>query len=366
MITAQPLPSWGALAGLLRPGRHDPTGLATPWLGQGGQGQWFSRSAWALAALVENLQARLGRAPVVWVPDYFCNGSLEPLRRIVPAPVFYPIGPNLKPVWAECELSAERAAPDAVMLVHYFGKASDGAGARTFCDRWRAMLIEDAAHVLKPASGIGDYGDYCLYSPHKILPVPQGGLVVRRPGAAALPDCTKAAPSLTGWLGKRMLQKLAGPLLPPPSRRGAADFHLDMLSGAMAPKPCLAPSASRLLAAYCGSLDRVAIHRRHIATQLLAVLAQQGGWVPVSDPEAEIPYRVVMRCDDSTIAAHRYGTYRAAGVPVESWPDLAPEVKSAPHLHGQALALRATLLCFPCHQGVDLAEMVARCAMVKD
>ena len=38
------------------------------------------------------------------------------------------------------------------------------------------------AHVLCPVSGVGKYGDFIIYSPHKLLPIPDGAVLVIRTG----------------------------------------------------------------------------------------------------------------------------------------------------------------------------------------
>jgi dTDP-4-amino-4,6-dideoxygalactose transaminase len=52
-----------------------------------------------------------------------------------------------------------------------------------------AWFVEDCAHCLKAVSGVGEFGDFVLYSPHKLLAIPDGGLlVVRKEGAGRVLD----------------------------------------------------------------------------------------------------------------------------------------------------------------------------------
>ena len=37
-------------------------------------------------------------------------------------------------------------------------------------------------HVRRPISGVGKYGDFIIYNPHKLLPVPDGAVLIIRPG----------------------------------------------------------------------------------------------------------------------------------------------------------------------------------------
>jgi hypothetical protein len=362
MITGVPVPSWRQLAALA--GRApDPAALAAPWCRAGEQAIWFSRSSWSLHALAVAWMARHGRAPKVWVPDYFCNGSLDPLRRSGVELTFYPVIEALEADWGACRVLAVSGPPDLFLLPHYFGRPSAAAPARAFCDEVGALLIEDAAHGLRPTPAMGGHGDFVLWSPHKLLPVPQGGLLVcRHPDRLAIDVPGGAAPSIAPWLLKRLVQKVVpGRLLPTPGRSAPQRFADDPQAATQPETPRMAPGASILLAAALQSLAEVERRRRDIALGLLPVLEQRSGWRCVVDPAVDTPYRLVMRCQSPALAAQRFSEYRAAGVPVEAWPDLADEVLSQPEKHADALLLRRTILCFPVHQGVVLGELVRRC-----
>ena len=79
---------------------------------------------------------------------------------------------------SKCKELALTIQPDIFILVHYFGKPSFSKSIKEFCSIYKTWLIEDAAHVLKPIKGIGNLGDFILYSPHKHLPIPDGALLI--------------------------------------------------------------------------------------------------------------------------------------------------------------------------------------------
>jgi hypothetical protein len=356
MITGAPLPAWSDFAALLGR-RPDPARLAEPWLKEGDRAVWFSRSAWSLAALAEAAQARLGRPAVVALPGLFCDSSLGPLRRTGARIQFYPVAETLDPDWPNC------APCDLFVLVHAFGRPADAATARAACADWDALLVEDCTHALLPAAGIGDTGDACLWSPHKLLPAPQGGLLALRSADAAAPQ--GPAPPLLSWLAKRLAQKLLpGRLLPDPARRGPARFEDDPAPAGLALTPAPGRAALKLLGRAIDGARVAAAKRRTLGHRLLEVLAMRPGWSPLFDPATITPYRLVMRCDAPDIAAARYQRYRQAGVPVESWPDLPAEVRADSARQRTALHLRATLLCFPVHQGLNAGEVIKRCQTV--
>ena len=186
MFPVVPLPSWSDLAAAFLAGAPDNDALAAPWRHGDERAFWFSRGAWAMAALAQ--AARHDDAPPrVWMPGHFCNQSTEPLRATGARITFYPVDPTtLAPDWAACRATAEAdGPPDLFFLVHTFGRANDTNGARDFCAESGARLIEDAAHALGPAPGIGEAGDAVFYSPAKLLAVPDGRPAAgpqRRPG----------------------------------------------------------------------------------------------------------------------------------------------------------------------------------------
>jgi dTDP-4-amino-4,6-dideoxygalactose transaminase len=53
-----------------------------------------------------------------------------------------------------------------LLLVHFFGQPAPAEGATALCRETGALLIEDAAHPLRPITGMGEYGDCVLYSQH--------------------------------------------------------------------------------------------------------------------------------------------------------------------------------------------------------
>ena len=68
-----------------------------------------------------------------------------------------------------------------VLLVHYFGYPDPNLEkAAELCHRYSAVIIEDSAHALFTDfvdHSCGMYGDYILYSIHKMLPYEHGGIL---------------------------------------------------------------------------------------------------------------------------------------------------------------------------------------------
>lgn len=365
MISTAPMPAW---KDLLAFGAHDADdqALARPWAAGGGAGAiWYSRGAFALEAITR-WQARAHGKGRFWLPDYFCNQSTVPARQAGAELVFYPVGEDLTPRWDDLERMAGAAPPSLFMLVHYFGKPQDGEAALGFCRRHGALLIEDAAHALEPTEGIGGAGDFVFYSPSKVLPVPDGAVLLVR-DAASLAAMTRdagaeTAPSALPWIGKRMVQKV----LPEAAARLLRGnrhqrFDEDAAPRRLAPNRALSPTARRILARLGPELSAFAQARRANARALRTLWEQASDVRPLFADSTAAPYRFVLRFAREDAATLAYDRLRLKGCPAESWPDLAPEVLADPTRHAAAIRLRRTLLLLPVHQSLTTDALTTRC-----
>jgi len=358
--TTVPLPGWGALRAALGTAAADREALSAGWARPGERALWFSRSAWSLAALADAFAEILGVPPVVAVPDYICNAALAPLAQRASL-VFYPVSAEtLAPDWQGC---ADLPRFDLFLLVHYFGQPSEAAAAADFCADHRAVLIEDAAHVLRPLPGIGETGMATLYSPHKLLAAPDGAaLVVAETGAELLAPLRAAAdrlgdtaPPTGNWVWRRAIQKTPpGRLLARFRPGGQPDFASDPAPTPLPITPALSAAGGTLIGR--ADLDAIALRRAANAIALAEALTPLAEWMPLFQLRNDVPpYRLVMRCRDETVADDLYARFRAARLPVESWPDL-PEGVGA---DSAARLLRGTLLLLPCHQGIEAESAAA-------
>ncbi len=367
MITTAPLPRWDHL---LRAAGHRPVDddeITAPWRRPGDIGWPTGRSAWSLAALAAAAGERLGLPPRVLLPGWICNQSLGPLRRTGAELRFLPVLADGRPDWAAAD---GLGSADLLVLVHSFGFPGDTGGAADFRARRGGLLIEDAAHVLAPIPGIGEVGDATVYSPHKLLAVPEGGVLVLHPRAEAwAADLRRALgrpPAAAGaaqWLGKRLVQKLIPdrlrPVLPP---GGQAEFLLDPPEQPLPPAASPSALARRLLAA--ANLKAEATRRQDNAAALTEVVRRLPDLRPLFRAEAAVPYRLALRAASPRAAAERYTALRHAGLPVESWPDLAPEVLNDPAHRDGAVALRRSVLLLPVHGALAPEKLAAAYAKV--
>jgi hypothetical protein len=321
-------------------------------------------------------------APVtVWIPDFFSNAWLEPLRAAGVTLVFYPLLENSTPDMAACRELLKREPADIFLLVHYFGKPTATGAAAEFCARNGTWLVEDAAQVLLPTQGIGVSGDFVLYSPHKHLALPEGALLVVRGGgpgrfigrelesfgspeswANQLGDlrrqlgCPKTLwnPNLR-WLAgcvKRKLRYAARDRRMPNGLSAATEeAHSSKL-----PPPQHGQLARRLLTGMVPDLGTFARYReRHqLLWDALILPPEDAGSAVVSTTDRPlrrewIPYLAGYRVNPMH-AEPSYRSWREKGLPVCRWPEIPLEVNADPGGHGLVWGLSRGSLYLPVHQ----------------
>lgn len=342
-----PLPGLGTVAAFLQQDGGD----LSVWTSRGGTARIYSRGAWALAAAVATVSCE-GRPAAVFLPDYFCNEALGPLRAAGHRLVFYPVDETLQPRWDVLPtLAAKEARPHVIVVVHYFGFPIDCREAAARCAAMGATLIEDAAHVLAPAGEIGRHGQFVIYSPHKLLPVHQGGiLVAQQAGAAsAIPSTKRVAlnRSTAAWLAKRVIQRCARPFGGWHSAWTA--FEVDDAAPTVAPDT-MPRMAVRLLSVLRAIVPEVVEQRRSNYSALVAAAGPHQLFGALSADMCPYVFPLLF----SPEAAPRiHEALNRAGIPARSWPDLPPEVLARSAEHKTAIDLRCRVVTLPVHQDLE-------------
>ena len=364
-----PLPTWRNLGAAMLGHMKSDIELSAPWRRPGDTGFWLSRSAWSILAIAQCWQRIKGQTSItVWVPDFFCNASLSPLRGIGVKLQFYPLTDQMAPDFDVCRTLAEETPPNLFVLVHYFGKPTSAEDAVAFCCEKHAWLIEDAAHVLRPIHGIGEYGDFVMYSPHKHLPIPDGAmLLVRENGPARLMDQPSAMEMLQDvyyslinapkvyhlpvglWLFKRVLQRIGIRNW----RRPVFPFFQDIdATDSVLEHPKLSSLAKRLLFSVLDSLDSVAFTRSQNSLLWEDVLAKSGLLLSTKGSTSInfTPYLLGVTFPTDSLAEKTFLRCQQQGLPVTTWPDLPPEIMAQKDQHDNALLFRNTRIYLQVHQ----------------
>jgi lipid II:glycine glycyltransferase (peptidoglycan interpeptide bridge formation enzyme) len=344
------------------------------WCGTKDQAFWFSQSAWSLKAIAQWwAKAFKQKAPNFWIPDYICNQSLKLLRQTGTTLTFYPVTDKLTPDWRQCQQMATESSPDIFMLVHYFGKVSDGQEAKKFCNKFKSILVEDAVHALIPSDGIGSFGDFVCYSPHKLFALPDGAILVQRNLNKVLKkmlqgnsveimkevcgELSQKAPPSWKWVCKRLIQRLIPYVF---LRRRLKSYKFDFLkdpsAAPVSDSPFQSKFSSRLLKKQLKHVTQYAAQRKTNLAIINAIADHSNDKMPLFHNHDFIPYLAAIKLDSKKNACASFQKITSDGNPIQSWPDLPPEIIGNPDKYARAVQLRNTLLTFPVHQGFGYKE----------
>ncbi len=110
------------------------------------------------------------------------SGVFDPVQELGLNYAFYQLDARLHIDLDHLERRLQAGGVKVLVLIHYFGHVDPGYAAAVALARSHgAWVLEDEAHAMYTdlIGGLsGRLGDACLFSLHKMLPVPNGGLLV--------------------------------------------------------------------------------------------------------------------------------------------------------------------------------------------
>ena len=115
----------------------------------------------------------------ILIPDFICDVILHPLLKLGIKYKFYPLNDDLSPKWVGMENLLSNNSK-AILMIHYFGQASDIKSFKSFSEKNNLFLIEDNAHGHGGkinGQPLGSFGDIGISSPRKLLSIYSGGLL---------------------------------------------------------------------------------------------------------------------------------------------------------------------------------------------
>ena len=371
MLTFQPLPEWQDIFNLPNLSDSEVNNLLEIWHQPNEFFFWHSRSASALASVEKWWRyVNYDKPAVVWLPEYFCNQATLPLRQSGSHLVFYPIKENLSPDWKKCNELVREKRPDLFVLVHYFGTQNNVTKAHSFCKNEGAILIEDAAHILRPHKEIGIYGDFIFYSPHKTLAVPDGSILVVKPprnqqntNFLGLSGKTQSNYKLASWLGRRVFQKLLPEDLMRYKNKAGQSFKIDLIPSKAEKVAKPHKFSQKMFLNQVLNISKIEKKRKNNALALRKKYdTEDKNYRPFFSERQEGPgpYKFVLKCKNELVAEALYNQLQSRGIPIETWPDLPPEVISRPADFIMSRKLRYSLLFFPVHQSLSIDDLIAR------
>ena len=360
-ITLNPLPSIFLLIKSYFIGFNSDFNISRPWLiRENDISYWFSRSTISMLVIIKWYEAFVGKnKPVVWLPDYFCNEPVNFLNDFGYSFIYYPINEAMTPNWNVCEELAVKQKPEIFILVHYFGECNDVDSAKTFCNKFQSILVEDAAHVMVPYSDIGKYGDFIFYSQHKLFAIPDGSLLVQKKKSKTMNQLStkdparvldeiccsfpNKKPSVMHWIIKRILQKLLPDFIWLNKMKNNNYKQLKIKY-----KPFQSILGKHLLYSQIDKISDYGIQRK-INDSAIKV-----GFDEDNLEVKYIPYMTKFRFLDKK-DAERF--YALKGSPFTKWPDLPYKVDSNSTPYSLPKYFKDIFLFAPIHQSVNIVAI---------
>ncbi len=138
----------------------------------------LSQSCWSLCLIALWRRKIYNKKKInILIPEYFCNSTLTPLRKMGFDLIFYKLNEDLTPDRIFLENLSRKNEIDIFLAVNYFGIKGDFNFIKDFCKNQKCWLVKDSAHSLNQKE-ISNEADFIFFSPHKILSFPMGSVLV--------------------------------------------------------------------------------------------------------------------------------------------------------------------------------------------
>lgn len=305
---------------------------------------------------------------LIYLPDYFCDQTIQSFREEWMDFYYYPIGEDLEPQWKVIEeySKGKSLTPDFLLFVHYFGMEKNVSQASDFCKRHNTLLIEDCAHVLLPKGKIGTKSDFVIFSPHKQLPVPDAAVLSYNEN-----EKTKALWELViqeyekisrrsnarKWYMKKALQKILKVHKKLPYYSGV---HLG--NGQISCKSIekISKKSEMILRTYYDytELKKICyIRRDNLSMVNYLVRIVDETIIPLIDDQTFAPYYAVYSLKNIANKKASVQNLISRGFPVLYWPDLPRDIEDKRSEHETAFALSEDIITIPIHQNITPQEI---------
>jgi hypothetical protein len=332
-----------------------------PWLASD---DWFPPGARELyvnarTALAAGLARNDASNGTVLLPAYAPAGLLAPFRARRFDVEWYPVAADLTVPVDPATKRIREIDPDVFVYVNFFGfRDPNLAAVRECARRANATVIADCARgaFARDERGrpLGTSADIAVFSLHKTLPVPNGGLLVQAngqppPPTARVSECrdlvVSAAVSVARWLGVRPTTSPGPPRLEPAA---ASEASADATATVT---PDSLPAPGRLTRRGLAACDPASICRtRRRRYRAVRAVFQTAAGIDVLTPPAHdhaCPYGVAVCTTDRANRTRLFRLLYRAGLPtaVLQWPLRADHAATA-----DGGRLRNTILVVPTHQ----------------
>ena len=407
MLTHVPNPSWRQWRSMWLVRDAALKSSLHPWAMGTLTGGLLSRSMWSIA-LIAQWRRRQDKSENirVFVPDYFCEYSLTVLRQSGVDIEFYVVESDMSVDLVALREQCSAKKPDMILMVHFFGiPNSSSHELREIARNHGAWLVEDCAHCLVPTKEIAMQGDFVLFSPHKLLSIPDCAVLLVRPdgpnnfgdeavsafgspetwqiqakdlahrlGLILLPAWRQSGV----WLLKRFVQriglkraphnivdvlsetqefdrsngKLCSPMVSRFSRQAIANV-VQLPRQSVVSKGLLAgmPVSSDL-----HKMIRFRQINSSIWDELICELSDGTVWPIKTNVLREIPYMAMYEGSAANILT-LYRKLEKLNLPVSTWPDLPNQIRGDTVGHPGANDLFRRRLYLPVHQSLKMTDI---------
>lgn len=300
---------------------------------------------------------------LIYLPDYFCDQTIQSFRESWMDFYYYPIGEDLEPKWQAVEeyTKSNRLTPDFFVFVHYFGMEKNVSLAADFCRRHTILLVEDCAHVLLSKGKIASKGDFVIFSPHKQLPVPDASVLscnesekIKQLWYSILLeyDKLKRRDKDGKWYVKKAVQKLLKVHRKLSYYQGT---HLG--SGNILCKTVekISKKSEQTLRAFYDytELKKICYIRRDNLSMMNYLISKIDGTIlPLTGAQTFAPYYAVFSLKNTADKKQAVRNLIARGFPVLYWPDLPRDIADKRAEHETAFALSEDIITIPIHQDI--------------
>ena len=334
----------------------------------------FSRSRWSLLFIVFLHKKFYKRNLInIWVPSYFCNYALSKIRHHYKDIkfIFYPINENLNFDINELIKINAKHAIDIFIKVNYFGKESSNSELTNFLHKNKSWLINDCTHCINPESNLEKYSDFSIYSPHKFYSIPSGAIckinftginkeflkknilninVLKKEFINELNLNTFKINffdlySNLLWIIKRLIHLFYRSARIKNFEDESLQNYFDIDN-----KPFLGFFTKKLMINTIAFDSKVVVERKKtyylwklITKRILNNKFQYSYFLE----DLQKPYNLILKADEKN-TKNIYKSLKNNLIPVSTWPDLPPEIKSD-FLHEKTFHLRNNLIFINLH-----------------
>lgn len=307
-----------------------------------GKGEHITSRSWMTMVMIIEWYKRKDNTDNVtlFIPEYYCYETvfeLMPYANIV----FYPLKENMDIDfnYVERVINQNNIYSGILLFCHFWGKIIPINNTSIFCKKHRLLLVEDAVHVLYPDARIGEKSDFVIFSPWKILGLPDGAIVeIGKKNVFTAKEilcffdnyektiCKRK--KILKWIIKKLIIKVV------PNNKDINLRRLNMLEKQKKVdhdvfKKVSDFSRNFLLLIGQSELENVLrIRQENFDYMLKYVLYYYPKGVTPLLSNIEYPYMLPLRCEDLTTKNQIIDSLVKIGCITSSWPDIAPQVPS--------------------------------------